>query len=78
VLEPRSAVERQPANCGLVAVDRVIWNISVLLVGVAPDSKDTAALARCVPELRRAQLIVNVNRPLESGEDTVLTFLPST
>ena len=36
------------------------------------------ALARCVPTLRCEQLIVNAKSPLESGEETVLTFLPST
>ena len=46
--------------------------------GDAPDSKVTAAFARCVPTLRFEQLIVNVKSPLESGEETVLTFLPST
>jgi hypothetical protein len=38
----------------------VIWNISVLLLGVAPDVKDTAALARCVPTVRCEQLVLNV------------------
>src|SRR3954452_20175426 len=62
----------------MAALARVIWNSMVRCAGVAPDWKVTAAFARCVPTLRFEQLIVNVKSPLESGEETVLTFLPST
>src|SRR3954452_20461567 len=62
----------------MAALARVIWNSMVRCAGVAPDRKVTAAFARCVPTLRFEQLIVNVKSPLESGEETVLTFLPST
>src|SRR3954451_5344989 len=62
----------------MAALARVIWNSIVRCAGVAPDWKVTAAFARCVPTLRFEQLIVNVKSPLESAEETVLTFLPST
>src|SRR3954452_11322045 len=62
----------------MAALARVIWNSMVRCAGVAPDRKVTAAFARCVPTLRFEQLIVNVKSPLEAGEETVLTFLPST
>jgi hypothetical protein len=56
----------------------VIWKTSVRFVGLTPLLKATAARARWVPKPRREQLIVNVKRPLSSGANTVLTFLPST